>query len=188
MASNRERALTAAIGILADEGIRALTHRRVDERAGLPQGSTSNAFRTRDALLLGVTDHMATTELPAIAPSLAAGSPEELSDALVALFEQQVGPLRTQTAARLALFVEAAHDEAIRAALDRGRSLVVAPLRSAFAALGSPDPDLAVLLVATCFEGLFLHVLGHRADTDPRPIIAAAVQAGLLGSPRSPAE
>ncbi|WP_449282856.1 TetR/AcrR family transcriptional regulator [Leucobacter sp.] len=181
MTSNRDRALTAAIEILADEGVRALTHRRVDERAGLPQGSASNAFRTREALLLGITERMAGAELPAVSESLAAGSPEELADALHELFAQQVGPLRTQTAARLALFVEAGHDDAIRAALGRGRSVVVEPLRSAFAALGAPDPDLAVHLVASCFEGLFLHALGRRADLDPRPVITAAVRGALIG-------
>ena len=36
------------------EGVRALSHARVDERAGLPPGSTSNWFRTRRALLGGV--------------------------------------------------------------------------------------------------------------------------------------
>lgn len=179
MATNRERALSAAIEILATEGMRALTHRHVDKRAGLPEGSTSNSFRTRDALLLGVTEHMVTVELPAIAESLAATSPQQLTDALISLFEHQTGPLRTQTAARLALFVEAGHDEAIRAALRRGRSTVAAPIRSAFAALGSPDPDFAVQLLATCFEGLFLQVLGHRADLDHRPIIAATVRAAL---------
>src|SRR5690606_10456815 len=42
MPTNRERSLRAAVEILATGGIRALTHRRVDEQAGLPEGSTSN--------------------------------------------------------------------------------------------------------------------------------------------------
>ncbi|ALJ18461.1 TetR/AcrR family transcriptional regulator [Microbacterium sp. No. 7] len=185
MASNRERAIGAAIEILATDGIRALTHRRVDERAGLPAGSTSNAFRTRSALLVGITEHMVATELPAIAlpsapPEQDAASPALLADALIALFDLLTGPLRTQTAARLALFVEAGHDEVIRAALGRGRSRVVEPIRSAFATAGAPDPDLAVQLVATCFEGLFLQVLGRHVDVDPRPIIAATVRAALI--------
>ena len=43
--------LDAAIDILADIGIGGVTHRQVDERAGLPAGTTSNYFRTRLALL-----------------------------------------------------------------------------------------------------------------------------------------
>jgi len=54
MPSNPERRaqiLDAAIGILADVGVGGLTHRQVDDRAGLPAGTTSNYFRTRQALL-----------------------------------------------------------------------------------------------------------------------------------------
>ncbi|KZS84344.1 TetR/AcrR family transcriptional regulator [Mycobacterium persicum] len=47
----RAQILDVAIGILAEEGIGELTHRQVDERAGLPAGTTSNYFRTRQALL-----------------------------------------------------------------------------------------------------------------------------------------
>lgn len=180
MTSNRNRALNAAIDIIATQGIRALTHRHVDERAGLPEGSTSNVFRTRDALLLGVTEHMVAVEMPTVAESLEAVSPDQLIDSLVALFERQTGPLRTQTAARFALFVEAGHDEAIRTVLSQGRSVIISPIRSAFVTLGARDPDLAVQLVSTCFEGLFLHVLAHDGNIDARPIITSAVRAALL--------
>ena len=47
----RAQILDAAIGILADEGVGGLTHRQVDDRAGVPAGTTSNYFRTRQALL-----------------------------------------------------------------------------------------------------------------------------------------
>ena len=46
--------LTATDGGTA--GLRALTHNRVDERAALPRGSTSNYFRTREALILGIVE------------------------------------------------------------------------------------------------------------------------------------
>jgi DNA-binding transcriptional regulator YbjK len=47
-----------ALALLAERGMRGLTHRAVDEAAGLPQGSTSNVARTRQALLeLAVRRH-----------------------------------------------------------------------------------------------------------------------------------
>jgi DNA-binding transcriptional regulator YbjK len=61
-AGTRERGLDAAVELLGAEGVRALTHARVDERAGLPPGSTSNWFRTRRALLGGVVDWIAERE------------------------------------------------------------------------------------------------------------------------------
>ncbi|MGH3122524.1 MAG: TetR/AcrR family transcriptional regulator, partial [Streptosporangiaceae bacterium] len=41
----------AAIAVLADHGARGLTHRAVDQAAGLPPGTTSNHARSREALL-----------------------------------------------------------------------------------------------------------------------------------------
>lgn len=179
MATNRERALDAAIELLAREGIRSLTHLRVDERAGLPRGSTSNAFRTRRALLLGVCERMAESELPVIGAGARARTPEELVDALVAVFEHLTGPGRETTSARLALFVEAGHDAEIRAALARGRESVEVPLLEAFAALEAPDPALGVQLVASCVEGMLLQRLGRYATIEPRPILDVVVRAAL---------
>ncbi|GAB3163615.1 TetR/AcrR family transcriptional regulator [Amycolatopsis stemonae] len=54
MRQNTERrtALTdAAIEVLARDGARGLTYRAVDTEAGVPPGTTSNYFRSRDQLL-----------------------------------------------------------------------------------------------------------------------------------------
>jgi AcrR family transcriptional regulator len=56
MTPTKVRVLEAAVELLGTEGLRSLTHARVDERAGLPKGSTSNYFRTRAQLLIGVSD------------------------------------------------------------------------------------------------------------------------------------
>lgn len=186
MPTNRDRALDAAIELLSEEGIRSLTHLRVDRRAGLPKGSSSNAFRTREALLVGVCEAMVASEAGPVAALRGAKSADELSAALVELFEEMVGPGRRVTSARLALLVEAGHDEAVRAALAQGRSAIEAPVLAAFAELRAPDPELAVQVVAVCFEGLFLHVFGGYAAVDPAPIIDAAVRAAFTPGTRPP--
>ncbi|MEV6598568.1 TetR family transcriptional regulator [Actinoplanes sp. NPDC051346] len=49
---DRRRALTdAGLRVLAVSGARGLTHRAVDTEAGVPSGTASNYFRSRDALL-----------------------------------------------------------------------------------------------------------------------------------------
>ncbi|GAA1718944.1 TetR/AcrR family transcriptional regulator [Fodinicola feengrottensis] len=50
----RDALADAAIAILARRGVHWLSHRAVDERAGVPTGTTSNYFRTRDSLLEAV--------------------------------------------------------------------------------------------------------------------------------------
>ncbi|HMM96203.1 TetR family transcriptional regulator C-terminal domain-containing protein [Phycicoccus sp.] len=177
--SRRDRALAAAIDLLGTQGVRALTHARVDERAGLPRGSTSNYFRTRAALVEGVVEEMVARELPVVGPALAVSDEAELVEALVALFEVLTGPQRVVTAARLALYVEAGHDEVLGAALARGRARMAEAVTPAFAALGAPDPDFATLVVAALFEGMFLHVVARHARVDARRLVEGAVRMAL---------
>ena len=46
----RAQLADAGIRILAREGARGLTHRAVDAEAGVPTGTASNYFRTREAI------------------------------------------------------------------------------------------------------------------------------------------
>lgn len=179
MSSNRERALWAAVELLGTQGLRALTHARVDALADLPRGSTSNYFRTRTALLNGVLEHMLATELPEVEAALAPDTPEEFVEAMVGVFEFLTGPNWTVTAARLALFTEAAHDEGLRVKLAEGRRAMESRVVPALARLGAPDPKAGTELIAACMEGLFLHRLARHADPDARGVIGRAVRAAL---------
>ena len=96
---NRERALDAAVELLGAEGLRALTHVRVDDRAGLPKGSTSNHFRTRAALLEGVVAHLGARDRPAVSAAAAPDSADALVADLEALYGRMTGPHRATTAA-----------------------------------------------------------------------------------------
>ncbi|MER5362262.1 TetR family transcriptional regulator [Streptomyces sp. NPDC002785] len=58
----------AALALLAERGMRGLTHRAVDERAGLPQGSTSNYARTRQSLLEVTVRRLAEREARVLTP------------------------------------------------------------------------------------------------------------------------
>ncbi|MGO2599876.1 MAG: TetR/AcrR family transcriptional regulator [Brevibacterium aurantiacum] len=54
MISRRDVVTDSAIAVVAEQGVRGLTHRAVDALAELPVGSTSNVYRTRDALITGI--------------------------------------------------------------------------------------------------------------------------------------
>lgn len=61
MTANQERRVVlsdAGLRVLAREGSRGLTHRAVDKETGCPTGTTSNYFRTRDALLSALADRI----------------------------------------------------------------------------------------------------------------------------------
>ena len=93
-AGTRERALEAALELLGSEGVRALSHARVDLRAGLPPGSTSNWFRTRRSLLGGLVDWIAERERadfdPAAMPMIT--RVEDLVEGLCVMTELLTGP------------------------------------------------------------------------------------------------
>jgi DNA-binding transcriptional regulator YbjK len=57
--SRRALIADAAISTLARDGMRGLTHRAVDRAAGLPEGSASYYFRTRQALLQATVERLA---------------------------------------------------------------------------------------------------------------------------------
>ena len=54
----RAELLEAAVGVVAESGLRGLTHRAVDARAGLPEGTCSAYLRTRGALLVALAEHV----------------------------------------------------------------------------------------------------------------------------------
>ena len=115
-ASARERLLDAAVRLVGSDGVRALTHGRVDTEAGLPPGSTSNHFRTRAALVAGVIEWIAKGERRDGGDPEAIRTPEDLTRMLVHLIEVQSGPLATRTRARYALFLDAVDQDAIETA------------------------------------------------------------------------
>jgi DNA-binding transcriptional regulator YbjK len=175
----KTRALDAAIELVGTEGLRALTHARIDERAGLPRGSTSNYFRTRSALLAGVVDAIVARELPQVGAAFLPASAGELVDSLCGAFEYLTGPNRVVTTARLILFMEASHNAELREALSRGRAAMESAITPSLARLGAADPRTGASTVAACAEGLILHRIARHDTTDPRPILELVVRAAL---------
>ena len=82
MTAIKTSVVEAAVDLVGTEGLRALTHARVDERAGLPKGTTSNYFRSRQALLSGVVDGIVDHELPSVGVAFSPSTPDELVGSL----------------------------------------------------------------------------------------------------------
>lgn len=171
--------MDAAIELVGTEGLRSLTHARIDERAGLPKGTTSNYFRTREALTVGVVEWMAQREQAELAPPVTPRSADELVAMLAGGIAFATGPNRTLTAARLALFSEAAHNTRIRAAVSNGHELLKGWIAGILASLDAPDPAAGAAALAACCEGFILHRVSRGDDTDPTPALALLVDAIL---------
>lgn len=178
-AATRERALEAAVQVLGAEGVRALSHARVDERAGLPPGTTSNWFRTRRALLGGVVDWVAERERadfdPGAMPVIA--DLDGLVEGLCAMVELQAGPFAPRTRARYALFLELAGDPELGEPLRRQRREFERWTERIVVAVGVAEPVPATRALMALADGLLLHRLTVDPGLDMRPAIERAVRA-----------
>ena len=127
--------------VLAADGARGLTHRAVDREAGLPEGTTSNFFRTREALLAASVRRHAELDVPA------AGG----SNPVLAMVEHIAAPARRALlVARYELFLESTRRDALHVELSAARERFVAMAETLLAARGCTHARThAVQLVAT---------------------------------------
>jgi DNA-binding transcriptional regulator YbjK len=175
----RERSLEAAVQLLGVEGVRALTHVRVDQRAGLPPGSTSNWFRTRRALLVGVVDWIVERELEELDPSSVPADQglDGFLDGLCTMVELQIEPYAVRTRARYALFLELAGDLEIGERLQHGHRQFQQWTEQMLATLGIPDPVVTSRALMALLDGLLLHRLILDPDLDIRLAVERAMRA-----------
>ncbi|MFC0674529.1 TetR/AcrR family transcriptional regulator [Brachybacterium hainanense] len=124
--ARRDQIAEAGIRIIAQRGVRALTHRAVDDEAHLPPGSTSYYARTRRALIdeiVRVLAEHSISDLEEAARGFASregASGPVARDELVASMIEAVDALARrpdELKARCALLLELDHDEPARTTL-----------------------------------------------------------------------
>lgn len=160
--------------------MRNLTHRAVDDRAGLPLGSTSNVFRTREALMAGVLGRLQERERAGWAQLAGEGLADR--EAFVVALGQMVKELTREpgkviTLARHAIFVEASHNPALQAQIARAQQELAGWAIPFVAALGSRDPATDLRLILSFVDGLLVNQLASPAEGfDPTPAIATLLR------------
>jgi DNA-binding transcriptional regulator YbjK len=147
MPANPERRiqiLDAAIDILCDDGVGGLTHRQVDSRAGVPSGTTSNYYRTRQALLEATAARTVELHWQRVEALQSAVGPMS-RDALKALMIRMLEPdeqFRRWTLARFELFMEATRREELRPMIKDLQAAAVKSATLIFEAAGfTPTPE-----------------------------------------------
>jgi DNA-binding transcriptional regulator YbjK len=64
----RRQLADAAVAVLANEGARGLTHRAIDRAAEVPNGTTSNYFSDRDAIIVAILERIGSRLAPPSSP------------------------------------------------------------------------------------------------------------------------
>jgi DNA-binding transcriptional regulator YbjK len=200
LAPRTRRVGDAAIAVLAEHGARGLTHRAVDQAAGLPSGTTSNYARTRSALLELTLARIAELDAAESASGLAgSGSYESelsspglsgpglsgfgLADVLAGMLHRTItdSGARQRVLARFELAFEATRRPELRAAYnDLGRRFRGEAARL-LAAAGSAEPERDAWTLIAFMEGTAFYALaGAGAAAPPAPAALRAQLAALV--------
>lgn len=112
----RRTALTdAAIDVVIRAGLHGLSHLAVDEAANLPRGTTSNYFRSRDALLEAMTRRLMELHFALMKEHLAEKPDRQgLIESLSAILEHALTEYRGRYLAMLELALEGTRDPETR--------------------------------------------------------------------------
>ncbi|MET0128655.1 MAG: TetR family transcriptional regulator [Solirubrobacterales bacterium] len=173
-ATDRRAAIAAAaLEVLEADGGRGLTHRAVDRRAGLPQGSTSNYFKTREALLTAALHRLVELEQPSVRAMEALVpdgpyAPPEAARLVASLVRGWLTPERSGLAlARYELFLEARRRPEFQLALDEVRREYLLLVEQLLPTAGCRDPHAHAPQLLALLDGLVLNQLLQPATELP---------------------
>jgi DNA-binding transcriptional regulator YbjK len=179
----RRELLEAALHVTADEGLRGLTHRAVDRRAGLAEGTCSAYFRTREALQTGLTAYVAHRcgeDVATLAAQLAeqpVGEPgveERVVEITVAAFESWLEE-RELLLARIELSMEASRNPALAALLEEYRGRLVGVVDASLAARGKAQGQRNAEALVAASDGLLIAAL-QKPVKERRPFLAESLR------------
>ena len=175
--------LDAAVAVVAENGLRGLTHRAVDRQARLPLGSCSAYLRTRKALVTALAEYVAARareDLEGLAGTLA-GCPgdEERANEVVTEFFMRWLDQPEVLKARMELTLEALRDPELAALLQAARGRLVGLVEGILASRGKDRSAEGAEALVASFDGILMAAL-PKPDAERRPFVRRSLEA-LLG-------
>ncbi|MEV5411368.1 TetR family transcriptional regulator [Thermopolyspora sp. NPDC052614] len=189
----RRRALMdAAIELLAASGVHGLTHRAVEKAAGLPQGTASNYFRSREALLVAAAErivelHHADMDRIGRRHTDTAGPPPDITEHIAGLLAtsllEAATTLRTRYLAIFELRLEAVRRPALASALAALQDTSISLTAGHHADLNLPIPPEKIPTLITLYGGALFTLVtappGHITEQTVHGIAQAIVRGTL---------
>lgn len=189
-ADRRTALLESTLQLIGTGGLAAVSHRKVEAHAGLPHGSTTYYFKTKQQLLDAAVDHLLAIDqsradqiIHAITAALAPRNAlDELDlDAVAAGIVGWIEHDRVLQVARYELTVEAARQPALGDAMRRGADAFLRVLQPLVVAAGSRHPERDARVVLAMANGLMLEQLARPQDDFATTVLPAALRAMLAG-------
>jgi TetR/AcrR family transcriptional regulator, regulator of biofilm formation and stress response len=176
--------ITVAIRIIGEEGIDALTHRRLAEQAEVPLGSTTYWFESRDEILTQALTHFAADESAALEQQFAAlevATVGQLIDVLVDHLAIQDSADRWRVVAQYALFQEASRNPVLRDAVRAWTDQWVKHLAEQLIHAGVDDAERRARVLVPLLDGLLVNQLADPTDRFGHDVVRPALQAVTAG-------
>ena len=164
LSPRRLQLLDAALHVIADDGLKGLTHRAVDRRAGLPEGSCSAYWRTRNALEAALTEYVAASllaDVDGLTEKISACADDDEQAAVSATLELFLRWLdqRELLVARLELTMAATRDADLAQLLADHRARLVAIVESIMTATGKDHGAARAEALVASYDGILLSAL-----------------------------
>jgi DNA-binding transcriptional regulator YbjK len=150
-----------AIAVLASSGSRGLTHRAVDRHLGIPEGSTSYYYRTRNALAAAAMSRMLQRHIAErAAMDFERATVERAARAFASLVELPPNaPDWERRAARHELMLESRRHPELRDGITTLRDRTVQEGEELLRQLGCEAPELGARAVTTFMNGVVIDCL-----------------------------
>jgi DNA-binding transcriptional regulator YbjK len=163
--ARRLELLDATLRVVARDGPNAASHRAVAAEAGVPLGSTTYYFSSREEMLQEALRHAASNEVARIrarVESLASHTPASVdwTAVLITWVLDQLRPGRVPlVVARFRLQLEAVQSDELRAVYAEWTGAALDLARTILEAAGSSDPHADAPVLVAALDGLALNQL-----------------------------
>jgi DNA-binding transcriptional regulator YbjK len=183
----RRSLLEAALLVIGQEGIDAISHRRVAEVANVPLGSTTYYFASREDMLVQSLEYFARNEIEALERAFVAvpddvwvregipGLVQRLTDFLA----PQLGETSWRTLAQYTLFQEAARRPELRPVVSEWNEAWWQILAKVLAALDRPHTRIDCQMLLAMFDGLLLAGTAEPQDDYADKVLRPALERWL---------
>jgi AcrR family transcriptional regulator len=179
--NRRDELCDAAITVIARSGLRGLTHRAVDQAAGVAEGSTSYYFRTRLALLTGVTERLLAVDLADTPEPRSPATLDQVARLAALTVEHWTGAGRDRMLARYEISLESLRSPSLREAFLAAGVSLRARTVDFFAALGVADADRKGRDFVAIVDGLIYDQLAGAGGVRSTDEIERTVRETLTG-------
>lgn len=164
LSPRRRQLLDAALHVIADDGLKGLTHRAVDRRAGLPEGSCSAYWRTRNALQAALTEYVAASllaDVDRLTEQISVCGPDDEQAAVAATLELFLQWLdqRELLVARLELTMAATRDDDLAQLLADHRARLINIVDEIITASGKDHGEARAEALVASYDGILLAAL-----------------------------